>query len=43
MGIEETYLRREIAIRIIENCNHIDPDEPTCVHCVEAAKIALTQ
>lgn len=43
MGIEENYLRREIAIRIIENCNHIDPDEPTCVHCVEAAKIALTQ
>ena len=43
MGIEETYLRRQIASAIIENCSHIDPDEPVCVHCIEAAKIALEQ
>ena len=43
MGIEETYLRRQIAAAIIENCSHIDLDEPVCVHCVEAAKIALEQ
>lgn len=42
MGLEEKYLRREIAIKIIENCGHINPDEPICVHCVEAAKIAIS-
>jgi hypothetical protein len=43
MGIEETYLRREIAIRIIENCKHLSVDDTACAHCIEAAKIALTQ
>ena len=43
MVLKETLLRRQIASAIIENCSHIDPDEPVCVHCVEAAKIALEQ
>lgn len=43
MASKDNALRRSIAIAIIENCKHIDPDEPTCVHCVEAAKIALSQ
>lgn len=40
MGIEDTYMRKEIAVSIIERCRHSSPDQTPCNHCVEAAKLA---
>ena len=43
MEIEDIYTRRAIAAAIIENCKHLEPDQPTCTHCIDSAKIALTE
>jgi hypothetical protein len=41
VSLEDMLLRREIAIKIIENCKHLSADDTACAHCVYSAKIAL--
>lgn len=41
MSLDDMLLRKEIAIRIIENCKHLSVDDTACAHCVYSAKIAL--
>lgn len=43
MGVEETLLRKHIAISIIENCKHLSEDLTPCAHCIDSAKIALNE
>ena len=43
MGIEETVLRKHLAITIIENCKHLSEDLTPCEHCIDSAKIVLDE
>ena len=36
-------LRKEIAMKIIENCKDVSEDIIICDHCIDSAKIALDE
>ena len=41
MSLDDMMLRKEIAISIIERCNHGSLDSTPCSPCIDAAKVAI--
>ena len=43
MSLDDMMLRKEIAMKIIDNCKDLSEDIFVCLHCIDSAKIALDE